>query len=98
MTVMKTREEVTPADRPPILEVLPAALHRDAAPVRCVCRRCAPNLSDVQRAAHERVQEDWRATRIAWCEAHGYQLLDLIEAENEAAAERVRRRKVAGRR
>jgi len=97
MTVMKTREEVTPAPLPPILEVLPAALRRDAAPVRCVCRHCTPNLSDVQRAAHERVQEDWRATRIAWCEAHGYQLLDLIQAEKEATADRVRRRKSAGR-
>jgi len=98
MTVMKTRDEATPSALPPILEALPAALHRDAAPVRCVCRRCAPNLSDVQRAAHERVQDDWRATRIAWCEAHGYQLLDLIQAENEAVAERARRRKSAGRR
>ncbi|MDQ1483607.1 MAG: hypothetical protein QOF35_1683, partial [Actinomycetota bacterium] len=43
--------------------------------------------SDVQRAAHERVEEDWRYARVAWCDAHGYLFLDLIRAENAEAAE-----------
>jgi hypothetical protein len=38
-------------------------------------------LSEAQRRAHERVELDWIATRIAWCEAHGYDLLELIRAD-----------------
>lgn len=68
-------------DRPPILEVLPVELRREALPGGCACPHCAPGMTDLQRAAHERVQHDWTATRIAWCEAHGYLLGDLLQAE-----------------
>ena len=68
-------------DRPPVLEALPPELRREASPVRCVCTHCAPNMTDTQRAAHERVKQDWRATRVAWCDAHGYLLVDLLQAE-----------------
>ena len=72
--------------KPPILEVLPAALRREAFPVRCVCPHCAPELNDVQRAAYERVERDWRVTRIFWCDANDYQLVDLIRAEQAESA------------
>ena len=70
--------------RPPILDVLPAVLRRQPTFQKCFCRNCAPTLSDNQRAAHERVQDDWRFARIAWCDAHGYQFLDLIQAESNS--------------
>ncbi len=81
MTDLKTHEDVETAPRPPILEVLPAALRREPGSERCFCSHCAPNLTDTQRAARERVKDDWRITRISWCFAHGYQYLDLILAE-----------------
>jgi hypothetical protein len=68
-------------DRPPILDVLPRELRRESAPEPCVCSHCAPQLSELQRAAHERVKHDWRTIRVAWCEAHGYQIVDLLQAE-----------------
>lgn len=64
-----------------ILDALPPELRRDAAPRPCICSHCAPRLTAVQRAAHERVDRDWIATRIAWCDAHGYPVLDLIRAD-----------------
>jgi hypothetical protein len=79
---MMTREQ----DRPTVLEALPPELRRDASPLRCICSHCAPRLTEVQRAAHERVERDWIATRIAWCESHGYPVLDLIRADIEATA------------
>ena len=74
--------------RPPILEVLPAELRRDALPGRCLCDRCAASMSEAQRAAHERVERDWRYTRIAWCEAHGYPYVELIRAEMPSSSAR----------
>jgi hypothetical protein len=71
--------------RPPILDVLPAALRQESRQ-QCFCQLCAPALSDIQRAAHERVLDDWRFTRVAWCVAHGYTLLDLFQAENGATS------------
>lgn len=79
MTDLKSREDTTA--RPPILDVLPSALRRQPATEACFCTHCAPELSDTQRAARERVKEDWRITRIAWCFAHDYQFVDLIRAE-----------------
>jgi hypothetical protein len=80
--------------KPPIQEALPPELRRGASPARCACNHCGPMLSEAQRRAHERVEHDWIATRIAWCEAHGYDLLDLIRADIAAgeatAAERGR--------
>lgn len=84
MTDLKSREDVDSATRPPILDVLPAALRRQPASDQCFCSHCAPNLSDTQRAARERVKDDWRITRIAWCFAHDYQFVDLILAESGA--------------
>lgn len=74
------------ATKPPILEVLPAALRREAFPLRCVCQHCEPDLNEVQRAAYERVERDWRMARIFWCDAHDYQLVELIQAERALAA------------
>lgn len=73
-------------DKQDILAALPPELQRDATPRRCICSHCAPRLSAVQRAAHERVERDWIATRIAWCDAHGYPVLDLIRADIAATA------------
>ncbi len=86
MTDLKSRENVESAARPPILDVLPDALRRHPDSDRCFCPHCEPNLSDTQRAARERVKDDWRITRIAWCFAHGYQFLDLILAEGGAGS------------
>ena len=80
MTELKDPDQRT-SDLPPILDVLPPVLRRDSSPETCLCPHCAPGLTAAQRAAHERVQDDWRFTRIAWCDAHGYQFLDLIRAE-----------------
>ena len=77
---------------PPILEVLPAVLRREAFPQHCSCEHCVPDWSEAQRAAHQRVEEDWRYARVAWCDAHGYQLAELIRAENQAAQLKVPRR------
>ena len=67
--------------KPPLQEALPPELRRGASPARCACNHCGPMLSEAQRRAHERVELDWIATRIAWCEAHGYDLLELIRAD-----------------
>ena len=87
MVDLRTREESE--IRPPILEVLPAALSQDMSPQRCACRRRGSDLTEVQRAAHERVHEDWRIMRVQWCDAHGYQLAELLRAERA----QVRRRR-----
>jgi hypothetical protein len=79
MAEMRVHEEVD--SRPPILEVLPPALSQDAAPEHCVCRRRARTLSRAEKAAHERVHDDWRIMRIAWCEAKGYEFIELVQAE-----------------
>jgi hypothetical protein len=84
MTDLKTREDVEAPARPPILDVLPAVLRRQPGSDACFCSHCAPSLSETQRSARERVKDDWRITRIAWCFAHDYQFLELIQAENAA--------------
>jgi hypothetical protein len=68
-------------DRPPILAVMPPELRTMPSPAQCMCQHCRPGLSDLQRAAHERVMVDWRSTQIAWCDAHGYLFSDLLQAE-----------------
>lgn len=78
MVDLTTPEEVT--FRPPILDVLPAALRQDRSAARCICRSGA-ELSEPQREAHERVHEDWRLMRAAWCDANGYALFELLTAE-----------------
>jgi len=74
--------------KPPVLDVLPYELRRESAPEWCFCRTCAPDQTDAQRAAHERVERDFRATRQAWCDVHGYLLIELIRAETDAAVRR----------
>lgn len=64
-----------------ILDVLPTKLRREASPERCVCRGCAPSLTDAQRAAEERAQRRWRESRAAWCRANDYAVMDLLLAE-----------------
>lgn len=79
MVQLWTAEEAI--TRPPILEVLPKALSYEKSPGRCSCRRSGADMSEAQRAAHERIHADWHLLRVAWCDANGYLMADLILAE-----------------
>ena len=40
-------------------------------------------MAPAQRAAHDRLHNDWRLLRVAWCDANGYLMSELIRAERK---------------